>query len=214
MVNITTPVRDTIMQFNRVVRAFSKRIGFAGTRRFAWDREFASGHWDNLEDTKDDVVYRYLEKYLRPGDLLDLGCGSGNTGSELSRETCQSYTGVDVSAVAIEKAKLRSRLNQRTLNEYLCCDIETFLPRRSYDVILFRESIYYVPILKLKALLQRYSQYLKSNGVFVVRICDQRKHGGVINLISRNFQVLESAPVNAGMILVFSQEHPVEGLPE
>jgi hypothetical protein len=65
-----------------------------------------------------------------------------------------------------------------------------------------------------KSLLQRYSQHLKSNGVFVVRICDQRKHGGVINLISRNFQILETAPVDAGMILVFSQEHPVEGLPE
>src|ERR1700751_2816376 len=98
--------------WNKIKRAIRARIikrwGIAASKRLIWDTEFASGQWNYLEHTEGDVIYAYLEKYSERGNILDLGCGSGNTGNELDYGSYESYTGTDVSAVAIRKAELRS----------------------------------------------------------------------------------------------------------
>jgi SAM-dependent methyltransferase len=52
-------------------------------KRRLWNREFANGRWNFIENTSGDLIYGYIEKYCRGGSILDLGCGSGNTDCEL-----------------------------------------------------------------------------------------------------------------------------------
>ena len=83
---------------------------------------------------------------------------------------------MDISDVAIEKARQRSQAAGRSAkNEYFQCDIMTFVPRKLYDVILFRESIAYIPRAKVPALLARYAKYLNREGVFIVRWSNARQ---------------------------------------
>lgn len=166
--------------------------GSARLKRLIWNKEFAGGRWDHLAETPGDCVYRYVEKYAHNGDILDLGCGSGNTGSELDFSVYQSYTGVDISDVAIRKAVSRSELSGRILkNHYVQSDISTYAPEGNYCVILFRESLYYVPQINILKTLRRYQRYLDEQGVFVVRLDDRNKHKAIHELIRKNFHVLE-----------------------
>jgi SAM-dependent methyltransferase len=78
---------------------------------------------------------------------------------------------VDISDVAVEKSRRRTEENRREdKNHYLCSDVFNYVPTGQFDVILFRDSIYYVPHGKIIAMLRRYSKYLKEGGVFIVRM--------------------------------------------
>jgi len=49
-------------------------------------------------------------------------------------------------------------------------DFLSYVPTQQFDVILFRESMYHVPLGKVKTILDRYSEYLRDSGVFIVRM--------------------------------------------
>lgn len=73
-----------------------KKWGNSSTMKAIWDDELSSGEWDFLENSADDEIYHYLEKYSNNGSVLDLGCGSGNTGNEMDISKYRSYRGVDI----------------------------------------------------------------------------------------------------------------------
>ena len=161
-------------------------------KRSLWDKEFAAGRWDYIEQTEDDCIYPILARYSESGDVLDLGCGSGNTGNEMEAESYRSYTGIDISEVAVEKARSRSaRAGRREVNSYEQGDIYSYSPRQLYKVILFRESLFYIPKQKIVPMLMRYRKFLEPGGVFIVRMCDREKYAGIVDLLEANFAMRE-----------------------
>ena len=191
-----------------VWRATKQLWGGAETKRRMWDDEYGGGRWDHCARTPDAPVYRVVEEQCRNGSILDLGCGSGNTGNELNVGKYNDYTGVDISAVAVEKAAARSAEEGRAAkNRYVQGDIISHEPSKKYDVILFRESIYYVPGPKIKGMLDRYAGSLTERGVFVVDVGSNstRKAGAILEIIERNYQVREkhSAEGARGFVVVF-----------
>lgn len=154
-----------------LLRSALKSYGPSRVKRQLWDEEFSSGHWDFIDDTRGDCVYPVLEKYLNGGGILDLGCGPGNTANELSAASYSSYVGVDISEKALSKARVRSEACGRAArNQFVQGDFLGFAPTQQFDVILFRESMYHVPVGRIKPMLDRYSHFLRDGGVFVVRM--------------------------------------------
>jgi 2-polyprenyl-3-methyl-5-hydroxy-6-metoxy-1,4-benzoquinol methylase len=201
-------MRQLCQKIKRAVRIRAiKRWGSLAAKRSLWDEEFGSGQWNYLESTSDDPIYPILEKYARSGAILDMGCGSGNTANELDYAKFGSYTGTDLSDVAIRKALERTRKNGREAKtEFKCAPIEDFHPEKAYDVILFRESIFYIPVRKIKAVLDRYTSHLKAEGVFIVRMCDREKYAAIVELISEHFGVVEQKAIKGAkdIIIVFA----------
>jgi SAM-dependent methyltransferase len=189
-----------------VLRGVLQAYGPSVIKRRLWNAEFAGGRWDCLESSPGDCVYGYVEKYARQGRILDLGCGSGNTGNELAREAYREYVGVDISDVAVAKATRRSHENGRAeRNQYLTADIFSYAPAGRFDVILFRDSIYYIQRPKIKGMLERYKRYLTPNGVFIVRLWDGGDDRRFASAIEDNFDVLEKhvAEDSKAVVLVF-----------
>jgi SAM-dependent methyltransferase len=181
-------------RIKNVLRGVKQRWGNSSTKRALWDREYAGGRWDHCDHTPGASVYPFVEKYAADGSILDLGCGSGNTGAELDASKYCDYTGVDISEVAVQKAAARSRAAGRDKkNRYEQGDVVSYKPTQRYDVILFRESIYYVPAPKMKSVLGRYAQFLTDRGAFVVHVSHKGTDKGIaiLETIERNFRVLE-----------------------
>jgi 2-polyprenyl-6-hydroxyphenyl methylase/3-demethylubiquinone-9 3-methyltransferase len=170
-----------------------QRYGPEKLKRRLWNHEFATGHWVCLENTAGDCIYPHLEKWVRQGSILDLGCGPGNTGNELKDSAYRFYTGIDISDVAVEKARARSRANDRAQkNSYFQSDIYTYVPAKQYDVVLFGDSLYYIPPPKIAGMLHRYAAFLAKDGVFMARMYDMRgKFKIILDVIEENFEVLE-----------------------
>ena len=203
---VVVPKNYSFKRIKHVVNArILKKWGTAATKKAIWDAEFSSGQWDYLDSTGGDPIYPYLEKYSNHGTILDLGCGSSNTGNELDVSKYRSYTGVDISESAIRRALARCIKNRRqSKNEYVCEDISAYVPQMRYDIILFRESIFYIPRYQIRQVVNRYSHFLKESGVFVVRMCDRNKYRSIVSLVERHYNVLaKSSLPDPDIILVF-----------
>jgi SAM-dependent methyltransferase len=197
-----------VLKFHNVSRRLKQLWGSARTKSCLWDAEYAGGRWNHCDSTLDATVYSHVTRYCSNGHILDLGCGAGNTGNELDLGTYTSYVGVDISPVAVQRATKRSADSGRaTKNAYCTGDIVSFVPARAYDVILFREAIYYVPFVRLSAVLRRYRGYVRPKGVFIVHVSANgtRRGPAIRKLIEREFEVIETyAPAAADeFVLVF-----------
>ncbi len=128
------------------IEGFLASYGPSSVKKLLWDRDFSSGKWDFIDDTSGDCVYPYLEKYANNGNILDLGCGPGNTANELAANAYQSYVGVDISEAALAKAVKRSEQSGRSeKNSFVNSDFLSYQTKQEFDIILFRESLYHVP---------------------------------------------------------------------
>jgi len=121
---------------------------------------------------------------------------------------------VDISDVAIDKARKRTEENRRAdKNEYFQADILRFVPKRQYDVIVLGDSIYYLPWRQIPQMLDRYSKHLKQDGVFIVRIFDvSGKHRRIINTIERDFDIVERQSFCHSQITVIAFRRPASAL--
>jgi SAM-dependent methyltransferase len=183
------------------VRGFLMSYGPPGIKKKMWDKEFSNGKWNFIDNTSGDCVYSHLEQYARCGDILDLGCGPGNTANELSAGAYRGYIGVDISEAALAKAVRRTAENGRSeKNTFVCSDFIGYMPRKEFDIILFRESMYHIPYGRVLEILEKYSTSLKKNGVFIVRLYAGDQRPGKIkyrvkrklDLIKREFEIVES----------------------
>ncbi len=160
-----------VERIKTIIRGLIKRYGPSLIKMVMWDQVFSGTHWDFIDDTAGDCVYPHLEKHLRGGSILDLGCGPGNTANELAASAYTTYVGVDISEAALAKARKRTDENGRAgKNSFACSDFLDYQPAQKFDVILFRESMYHVPLAKVKPILDHFSEYLKDDGVFIVRM--------------------------------------------
>jgi SAM-dependent methyltransferase len=170
-----------------------QRYGPETAKRRLWNEEYATGRWDNLDDTGDENAHLLVEKYANKGSILDLGCGPGTTSIELNPAAYSFYTGLDISDVAIQKARRRAQESGHAgRNEYCQSDILTYEPVRQYNVILYGDSIYYIPPRQIVPMLYRYSTFLTQNGVIIARLFDVTgKRHDIVDNIQDHFDVVE-----------------------
>ena len=206
---------NVLTRIKGALRGATQRWGTSKMKRGLWNKEFTVGRWESLECSANDSVYPYVEKYCCGGDILDLGCGSGNTGCELNPRSYENYVGVDISDVALEKARRRSETCQRgKKNQYVQSCISAYVPDAKYNVILFRESIYYIPRRQIMATFERYSGYLKEEGVLIVRWHDKAVAEDLLKLISGAFKVVEqfSSADSGPVVLIFRPRAGMQNL--
>lgn len=195
------------------MQGFLKSYGPSNIKKILWDKEFSGGKWNFIDDTAGDCVYPHLARHLHKGSILDLGCGPGNTANELATTAYQLYVGVDISEAALLKARRRTEENGRAeKNVFVKDDFLNYMPTQQFDLILFRESMYHVPVGKVKTILDRYAKYLRDEGVFVVRL-----HGGVtkhrpkamLSIIEGVFEIIEKSQYpDDATVLVFKPRRP------
>ena len=165
------------------------RFGPRKLRSIAFDQKYRSGAW-NFVGTNDSDLADTVRRYLRNGDLLIMGCGGASVVRELEASGLQSVLGVDLSEEAIRLAR-RSAPVKAT---FQLADMVTFECPHSYDVILFSESLYYVPGGRQVALLNRLGAHLKSGGAFVVTLAEAKRYQDIIERVRTNFRIIEDHP--------------------
>jgi SAM-dependent methyltransferase len=111
---------------------------------------------------RDKVLRRRLTPFVRNKSVLELGCGEGHL-TQAVFSKARSVVGIDISDVAIARAKLLDLPNARFENADL---LQTSF--EGYDVIAAIECIYYLS--------------LKERGAFLERIV--REHSGKMLLLS------------------------------
>ena len=191
-----TTARRIFLKMN----GFLKSYGPSKVKSALWDKEYSTDKWNFAYDTVGDGLYSHLERHAANGSILDLGCGMGNTANEVAASAYQTYVGVDISETCLQKATMRSEKNGRAdRNRFALGDLLSYVPEQQFNVILFRESMYHVPLGKIKSMLDRYSGYLLDGGVFMVRMNTtdgvvgktKSRPTAMVGVIESDFNVLE-----------------------
>ncbi|MGY1681938.1 class I SAM-dependent methyltransferase [Geodermatophilus sp. SYSU D01176] len=129
------------------------------------DAQYASAEWDYLrsivEAPRFGVVSAYCRLLASDGSLLEIGCGEGLLVEQLDRSRFKHFTGVDISAVAIERA--RALEDDRTV--FVRAEAETYVPDRVFEVIVFNEVLEYFD--EPLELVRRYEAFLVPGGHLV-----------------------------------------------
>lgn len=194
-----------LTRFAALLTARRKRWGSTAAKEQIWDQEYAAGQWDGMMPTATDSIFGYLDTYIAGGSILDMGCGAGPTGHDLKPTSYAHFHGVDISQVAITRAVARAQEQGRAAkNTYVCGDIACYAPTRQYDVILFRESLYYIPFLRIVSVLNALKPSLTARGAFIVRMHDRKEYLPITTLIQRQYTIIEqSDDTKPNVTLVF-----------
>lgn len=100
-----------------------------------------------------------------PQNIIDIGCGPGNSTEVLQRRFPNSeIIGIDSSAEMIEKAK-----SQHSDIDFICCDVNDLFHRNEkYDVVFSNACIQWIP--NHYELIKNLMSLLNDNGVLAVQI--------------------------------------------
>lgn len=153
----------------RLVSTQVKAISRSSPRLNAafWDIQYRLGIWDFLDagDASGRELAGIIAEYLPQASILDLGCGT-SVNLPLAPGTYLRYHGIDISAKAIRQARMIGRPHAT----YETADILTYAPQETYNAILLREVIYYLPVAKVSGFLDRLSGFLAPGGVIAIQV--------------------------------------------
>lgn len=163
----------------------------------SWDKEYSSGRWDYLaqlsELSRFSVLAGYLRHFKPGGSILDVGCGEGVLADRLGPSDFSRYEGVDLSAVAIDRATRRSRPN----TAFSAADAEVYVPTNTFDTIVFNEVLYLLrePLRTV----ERYLTALNDRGVLMVSINTAFRGGrAILHQLKSRCVVLDETRVTHG----------------
>ena len=112
-----------------------------------------------------DHMLNYATKDLNSYSFIDAGCGNGWVVRDISNSPkCTNAIGIDGSVNMISKAK---SLDQK--NEYVCDDLNHWVPKIKVDLVHSMEVLYYFE--KPKELINHiFSNWLKENSRLIIGI--------------------------------------------
>lgn len=140
--------------------------------RVVWDGLYQSGEPDRYRSLEQCGRYGVIEAYCkalrRSASVLEVGCGVGILLDRFDKTFLERYCGIDVSPVAIEKAR---KVWPRA--EFLVGLAEKIsLPEGSFDFVIFNESIYCMD--NMLEQFRRCLTFLRDDGFALVSITGLR----------------------------------------
>ncbi len=177
------------MAFRSLLSWFKRRILRDQNER--WNYQYARGKWEQLKNPVEHARLTACAGLLRlhtpGGHVLEIGCGEAILLRHLDPGDYASWLGVDISDVAIARARQFASERAR----FAPGDMRTFALTDSYDAIVFTESIYYVP--ERAPLLRRYAKHLKAGGVFIISTFEAKDSAAVWQEIHSVAETIDSA---------------------
>ena len=164
------------------------------------ERENRKDGWNRLRDARESVRYQavrgLVEKYVRHGFVLDVGCSQGILQEGL---TYGRYVGIDSYAEPILRAAVKS--DERTAFHH--ADGSSYVPDQPPDAVVLNEVLYYLP--KPLAVVSHYANLLAPGGVLIVSVYSRAwAMRRLLRQISSRFPLVESSTVNSNSHLAWT----------
>ncbi len=166
----------------RGIHFLATRFGGSRIRRAAFDEKYRRGDWA-FDRHADDALAEVVQGYLGDGHLLIMGCGGAGVLQALDIDRIGGVLGIDLSPEAIRVA----RQHAPPKVSFEVADMERVSLKQDYRVILFSESIYYVPEGRLIRFLEGLGSHLTPTGVMIATVADPTRYQSVLRIVRDHF---------------------------
>jgi SAM-dependent methyltransferase len=145
-------------------------------------------------DVRNAITATLIRSYAPAAkSVLDVGCAAGLLGVQLAAQGVRRYVGIDLSEVAIQKGRESlAALAGPTFSFQLgAADLIQFGPDgERFDVIVFNEVLYYIPVETAVAQAIRFSSFLQPQGVICVTCLGDAKSEFIFRELLSHFEWL------------------------
>ena len=138
-----------------------------------YERESLARIEGDVELPRHLLVAGLARHYAPGGSVLDIGCGTGGLTGPLRTAfagTSLTYLGIDLSTLALEQAAARTVAAEQPGDSidarFVQADFDEYRPDRSFDAVIFSESLYYAP--EPLRTIRRYTDALADDGIVIV----------------------------------------------
>ena len=129
----------------------------------AWNQMWDLGYKQKMESRRERARHYVLSGMIADlgpsASVLDVGCGCGTMLDYLPRGV--RYEGIDISRLAIDSAQ-RSNWGERTCS-FVVSPFERYASARKFDIVVFNEVLYYFPLHRVRAVLDKARSHLAPN---------------------------------------------------
>jgi 2-polyprenyl-3-methyl-5-hydroxy-6-metoxy-1,4-benzoquinol methylase len=140
--------------------------------RTFWEERYQHVYAELFDDPSEfgryGVIAEYIQRLCPNSPVLDIGCGTGILSAFLSETV--NYSGIDVSASAIEIAKRRF-----PTRNFQCIDVRDFTSGRDFKTIVFNESLYYLNAPDVHKLLNRVATWTMDPHLMIISYYSDNK---------------------------------------
>lgn len=191
----------------RVARAIGGRA-----ERWAWDDQYRRGRWAGLVNQRDPLTIALVEKYANGGPIVELGCGAGSLALAVEPTVYTSYTGFDLSEVAVEFARRRAAELGRDRCVFDVGDMSIWPGADDLSLIVIEEALMYLNSPQQDVLLNMCMTSLRAGGHLLVTAHASDKHHATLERCRAKCTVVEE--VRQGRThLVLVPSHTVPNSP-
>lgn len=134
-------------------------------------------------ELRDSLTLSLMRRVRTTGTVLDVGCASGTLATRLAGYT--RYRGVDISSVAIDRARKGS---YPLPTEFFASALEDYNPPEPHDFIVMNEVLYLLNLDTAITQAVRYAQTLTPRGALVVSLKHDPKSVAILRGIRKSLK--------------------------
>jgi cyclopropane fatty-acyl-phospholipid synthase-like methyltransferase len=192
-----------------VIKVVSQKIlwrglRFLGLSRQSWNQQYQAGIW--TRESRSPHIVKLVGKLCGGGKLVEFGCGEGELACLLPVGTFSEYNGIDISDVAVERARRRVSEKGVARCQFSQCDMVTWKGASGVSVILLEECLYYLTPQQIPDFLRRCSLSLTENGRIIVVVHSAEKHAETLDACRSTCRVTEQYIVDLRVYLILSSQ--------
>lgn len=183
-------------------RAFWKLLRVIGKKQRVWDSQYHSGLWSGGDRSPE--MIKMAQQLCHGGVLVEFGCGEGELPFLLPPGSFSTYTGYDISAVAIDRATHRARTSGIESMYFIQQDMAKWRGAQAVSLILIEECLYYLSSKECKVFLSTCCDSLVDDGVILVIVHSAAKHARTVSLCRSACKVIDEFHLHSRVYLTLA----------
>lgn len=155
-------------------------LRLARLERRLWNGQYVAGRWERSD--RPPRTLELVAQLCAGGRLVELGCGEASVPRQLPAGAFSDYMGVDISDVAISRARAQTAEAGVRGCTFLRADIANWEGTRDATLILAEECLYYLDPSAMRSLLDRCLTSLAPGGSILAVVHDADKHARTLDI--------------------------------